>query len=707
MIPIETWLKSFGFVRNPFETTEAKGEASYATDFLHETFVKPDGFDEIMGHPFHPKSSLIFAPKGRGKSTTRLMLAHFCWEGIFSKEYPDEDDKYILPVQHTRFENVLGATYYPTALVEAHVSEILYRATFALVDMLIAKPELVARVNVMDPLRRLELQSFIIFFATHIPPRQYKQARDILGSEITYYDNVRGSMGFALPGNTKQQIGLSDQEIKSFLHTRASVSPLDRLGRFTDLLTDLNIAAVYVLLDGLDEISETAGDYLSVATILIPLLANLNLMNNTPHLAFKVFAPTESAPFLFSADKVRRDRLAIHEIRLDETGLEEILTRRLTFCSNGAVSSMDAICAPELRGQMGEEMARRVDGNPRHLILLGDYMVRIRCRVADSEGDHEEYRLTADDLDQATIKLVDDFGQKQQISLMLENNAAKQEAFLRLEGDSLPDDWLRHALPAPLARAYLAYIRERLSHVRIWKLYDLVEACTAYVASILIMLVVQETGQDTLRRLEHAKLDMRRMFMGRWRHALDVLPGMCAGIGIRHPVIRSAHRWSQRHVDYLAEINGERNRSAHDGPQPEDVCDRLLASYDPPSHDFLSDLHALCKDLNLIKVDQIAKDGSTFAHYCTWYQGDTLSFPSLNFMNNIALESHRLWLVGVGEPINLHPLMIAATAPGSLIEEVWLYQAVENSMVSYKSYGTGRTLDAQDYRQVINQIFRI
>ena len=59
--PSKRMVKDFGFNQNPFETTEAGGDDYYAAELLHETFVKPVKFENILGYPTLPKSTLVFA----------------------------------------------------------------------------------------------------------------------------------------------------------------------------------------------------------------------------------------------------------------------------------------------------------------------------------------------------------------------------------------------------------------------------------------------------------------------------------------------------------------------------------------------------------------------------------------------------------------------------------------------------------------------
>jgi len=711
MIPFEIWLKSFGFLQNPFETTEAGSEADHVTDFLHATFVKPDGFDRILGQPSRPKSSLIFAARGHGKSTVRLMLAHFCRRGLFSTENSGKNydqAAHVLPVFHTQFPRHFEAAPSPSALVDAHVIEILNRAIPALVNMLISFPDVGERVRTMDALRRIELQSFLVFFRNNVSFKEYKAARDILGNEIVHNDN-QTPIGFTYSSESRSKIELSETEMGLLLSSREKVTPSDMLRRFAELITDIGMQAVYVLIDGLDETHDTADDPVAVGNIVVPLISNLNLMNSTPHLAFKVFAPAEMAPIILEAtQKVRKDRLDILSIQLHEPDLLELLQRRLSQCSNGTISSLDAVCVPAMRNQMDMELVRRARGNARHLILLGDYAIRAHCQAGDAESGIESYLLIERDLDSAVLRLNSELLPEPSILVVsAEERAVEEPALEQSVAAPRPDDWPRHELPTPLAMAYLAYVREPSAHVRVWKLFDLIEAATAYLSIILISLLYQVEGAVTSRRLKEKDIDMRRVFMGRWRKCFVTLPGLCSSLKIKHPLVKRTQRLMENHSSFILKMNEERNRFAHDGPQPDDVCKALLSTYEPSLREFILALQEINRGCHLIKVREIAKKGSEFIHHCTQYQGDTVFFPHFELSLAVALDSQHLWLLGGQSPLNLHPLMLAQVAPGNLAEEVWLYQGVENGSVSYKSYGTARTIDIQIHRNDVTAILGV
>lgn len=690
MIPVETWLQSFGFIRNPFETTEAGSEAYYATDFLHETFVKPEGFDEILGHPAHPKSSLVFAARGKGKTSARLMTAHFCRQGLFPENMSSKGDKIIrvLPVHHARFERLSGEAASQSALVDAHVIEILLRAVPALVEMLIRYPDIAEGIKKLPVLHRLELQFFLLVFRTYVPLSEFKTARDVIGREITNISEARTPIGFSLPTAHQQSVGLSTQEIEEHLRANAQASPIDLLKRFVALTRELGLGAVYVLVDGLDEIPETADNFAAAAALLIPLLANLNLMSNTPFLVFKIFIPAEMEPLLLEATrKVRRDRLARQRLELNKDALLEILHRRLAYCSDGVVSSMDAISSVEMRGQIEKEMTIYAEGNPRRLALLGQYMLEHRCQVIAPDERQETYLLNKDDLNWATHKVVEGAPQKNATDIVV---SIPQATLTQQAAQTPSDDWFRHELPAPIALAYLIYLRESVTHIRIWKMYELIEASLAFSSQVLLALLYQKLNKNTPLQLKKSGLRLERTSMGQWRIVLEKLPGMLAGLGIRSSFARACQRLLTKNGDFIRAINDERNRSAHGGPQSEKECSALLERYARPLQQYLVELEFL-RQSYLIRVLQVKKNNDKYLHRCTSYVGDAIIFPTMDIELTTPLDSDRLWLLDSDGPVILHPLMLV-TSDDKIGEDVWLYQGFDKDEVFYKSYGRGQTM---------------
>lgn len=68
---IMNFLSRFGFESNPFQSTNAAEEPRLA-----EYFVPPPYFASILGDPTRPKSHVVLAPRGGGKTAQRIMVEH-------------------------------------------------------------------------------------------------------------------------------------------------------------------------------------------------------------------------------------------------------------------------------------------------------------------------------------------------------------------------------------------------------------------------------------------------------------------------------------------------------------------------------------------------------------------------------------------------------------------------------------------------------
>ena len=102
------YLLNLGFEINPFQFSNADKEIDYISDY----FIKPDYFEDIWGNPYAPVSSIVYAPRGAGKTAQRIMIEKR------SKQSPD-----ILTIAYTNhdlteFKSIdeVGLTYHLTYL---------------------------------------------------------------------------------------------------------------------------------------------------------------------------------------------------------------------------------------------------------------------------------------------------------------------------------------------------------------------------------------------------------------------------------------------------------------------------------------------------------------------------------------------------------------------------------------------------------------
>jgi hypothetical protein len=80
---VAEFLAGLGLTADPFESTNADEE-----EHLHSYFIPPPYFDSVWGDPDRPKTHVIFADRGRGKSAQRRMVEYKASENdVFAITY--------------------------------------------------------------------------------------------------------------------------------------------------------------------------------------------------------------------------------------------------------------------------------------------------------------------------------------------------------------------------------------------------------------------------------------------------------------------------------------------------------------------------------------------------------------------------------------------------------------------------------------------
>jgi hypothetical protein len=64
------YLNKLGFQINPFQFSNADKEVEYISEY----FIQPDYFEDVWGNPYSPVSSIVYAPRGAGKTAQRIMI---------------------------------------------------------------------------------------------------------------------------------------------------------------------------------------------------------------------------------------------------------------------------------------------------------------------------------------------------------------------------------------------------------------------------------------------------------------------------------------------------------------------------------------------------------------------------------------------------------------------------------------------------------
>jgi len=196
---------------------------------------------------------------------------------------------------------------------------------------------------------------------------------------------------------------------------RAS-SPLAHLEHLVSLLCStgdrgLGFDAIYVLIDSLDQVYETADlNQDTVLDLILPLIANQYVMCGIPNMAIKCFIPQEIRARILANPALRNIGLPEATIGWSERLTETMLHRRLrNYKKNredSAFTRIESLCVPELR-DLGPKLFKAAKGNPRSVVRLCDFMVEAHIERALRESpscSEETYLLNLCDWAEAQAR---------------------------------------------------------------------------------------------------------------------------------------------------------------------------------------------------------------------------------------------------------------------------------------------------------------
>jgi hypothetical protein len=338
MLTLTEWLVKVGFQgQNPFARKQADEEGEQ----LQEYFIEHRSYNEILDAG-QPRSSILHAPRGAGKSTTRRMFERSC-QAYAPHLRP-------LLVQLIDWMPIVEQAGSVAAVGPRHyLDEILRQAVLALGEEAAPPPA---------PPLVLDLAGYLnwicLTYSTYLTYRQRQALAE------------RGWAPERDPGR------LAEYAVDTL--------PVERALRLlAEILGELGYGACYVLIDGVDELFQTTANWEAGADLLAPLLGNLRLLE-IPRLVFKCFVPSEIVAVLRQREILRQDRIACYGLEWDRYLLKTLLQARLEVFSDGLVSSLASL-APEIRDI--DDRLCAAAGSPRELLNLGDRLFQTCAQEAD------------------------------------------------------------------------------------------------------------------------------------------------------------------------------------------------------------------------------------------------------------------------------------------------------------------------------------
>ena len=377
---IQAWLASWDFIDNPFERWDAGQEKSLA-----KYFIRPPFYDQILGSPY---SSIVFAPRGSGKSAMRIMIQSECHPTLISSHtFAVSFTDFSVFVEILKSSRDISSDDYVLPIIEKCMVALLKAGANVHATQKIPNAELGELRFWIDRFASdLLLESTLISILHRIAPNISASAmRDLLEArntkKIDENEQIRSLKQFINLWKSITKIQPKPLPISNFSPRKIMSSFVEfclRLLSNGPYLCD----AMFLLVDGIDEYDVTQANALSSAKILSPLLGNL-FFHETPNFAVKFFLPSEQQNELRKA--TRTDRLEIYELSWGSDvssgdKLLDILRRRIAFYNTANRQSLAEMCVPAIKSWIETELLKEAKGSPRNLIRLGNQLFIEHCR---------------------------------------------------------------------------------------------------------------------------------------------------------------------------------------------------------------------------------------------------------------------------------------------------------------------------------------
>jgi DNA-binding winged helix-turn-helix (wHTH) protein len=321
----------------------------------------------------------------------------------------------VLPATYINFGLALS-TYSgqsQQSLHQAHLHCVVETATLSLLNYLRENPEQVSSLGYGGSQR---LSSLLCGYTNLFDPfkldetlRRVNADEQVLNTRLFLEAVQAGKLGELLDranlGRERPWVELLGEAAAY----RGPVPPLNLalIEDLSRLVRLVGLQALYVLVDRVDELPETAADPAAGANLLRPLLADLRLME-IPGLAFKFFLPDEVVAALFAARELRPDRLTRYEIHWTTPQLVNFLHNRLlAYSRDNSLSSLAPFCEFSLADEVDEMLGRMAEGSPRNLLRLGELFIMEHCQGPDIDGP-----LRREELERAHRKLQESLRQE-------------------------------------------------------------------------------------------------------------------------------------------------------------------------------------------------------------------------------------------------------------------------------------------------------
>lgn len=339
-------LQNMGFTLDPFAKTNADEEEKLA-----QYFISPPFFAAVQGEIATPKSAIVFAPRGGGKTALKRKMEI----GSIGENF--------LCITYNQFD-VSGLRANDITL-DYHLRNIVRLVLVAVITAAAARG--VTELNNDD--RHL----LYLLAKSHLSKLDQTQLKESVSAiqnfgdkALDFWNKFTGPIGFVLNA-LLAKVGLGAAELQKFDSSGGALgSLLDQLRVMRSIAYKLDYCAIYVLVDKVDENALT-GKATSSFEFIQPILSDLQLLE-LPGYGFKLFLWDQ---LLEDYQRIARpDRVKYYRLKWSLAQLETMLHERLKAYSEGKVKSLQEIADFDGPCTLDEAVARFCGASPRTAIRI-------------------------------------------------------------------------------------------------------------------------------------------------------------------------------------------------------------------------------------------------------------------------------------------------------------------------------------------------
>lgn len=364
MTETSSFFEAYNISGNPFASTNAENE-----DLLSEYFVAPPYFESVVGLAETPKSTIVFAPRGSGKTAQRKMIEN-------RAALPDSN---FACISYTDFTGITP----DTASLAQHKLAICRLMTIAALGHIEAQPE---RAEGLSKHEKLVLTTASQQLLGGLSQSEFQTALGSvksLGQKWSDIWNRYGGIMAVVVNAAMKKLGMDDVNIDAPAGSEGARGVIDGqylYSQLASLFTTLGFSAVYVLVDKVDETVFTNNDKSATFNLISALLFDLPTLEQ-PGVAYKFFLG-DYLKVAFLDGGGRDDRILVTNLHWTTDELSTMLSRRLMAYSENQVDSFNAFLDKNVEVDLHELICRLNPESPRDLIRMCDRIITEHTRRA-------------------------------------------------------------------------------------------------------------------------------------------------------------------------------------------------------------------------------------------------------------------------------------------------------------------------------------